>query len=53
MDITGSDVAVTTPVATIHYGEVVEAANSAYSDVDGMAGLGSDDSLETMTRQLY
>jgi len=43
VDISGSDVAVTTPVATIHYGEVVEAANSAYSDVDGMAGLGSDE----------
>ena len=41
--ITGSDIAITTPVATINYGEVVEAANSAYSDVDGMAGLGSDE----------
>ena len=41
--ITGSDVAVTTPVATINYGEVVEAANSAYSDTDGLAGIGSDE----------
>jgi hypothetical protein len=41
--ITGSDVAVTTPVVSIHYGEVVEAANSAYSDTDGLSGLGSDE----------
>ena len=37
------DVTITTPVATINYGEVVEAANSAYSDISGMAGLGSDE----------
>ena len=42
-DITGEDIAVTTPVASIHYGEVVEAANSAYSDTDGLSGLGSDE----------
>ena len=41
--ITGSDIAITTPVASINFGEVVEAANSAYSDVDGMEGLGSDE----------
>ena len=41
--ITGSDIAITTPVASINYGEVVEAANSSYADVDGMAGLGSDE----------
>ena len=41
--IIGEDIDITTPVASIHYGEVVEAANSAYSDVDGMAGLGSDE----------
>ena len=41
--ITGEDIAVTTPVASIHYGEVVEAANSAYSDTDGLSGLGSDE----------
>jgi hypothetical protein len=41
--ITGSDIAITTPVATINYGEVVEAANSAYSDTDGLTGLGSDE----------
>jgi hypothetical protein len=37
------DLAVTTPVVSINVGEVVEAANSAYSDVDGMEGLGSDE----------
>ena len=41
--ITGSDIAITTPVATINYGEVVEAANSAYSDTDGLTGLGTDE----------
>ena len=41
--ITGSDVALTTPVVSVNYGEVVEAANSAYSDTDGLAGLGSDE----------
>jgi len=41
--ILGSDIAITTPVASINYGEVVEAANSSYSDVDGMEGLGSDE----------
>ena len=41
--ITGEDISITTPVATINYGEVVEAANSAYSDTDGLAGLGSDE----------
>jgi len=41
--ITGSDIAITTPVVAIHYGEVVEAANSAYSDTDGLSGLGSDE----------
>jgi len=41
--ITGEDIAITTPVVSIHYGEVVEAANSAYSDTDGLAGLGSDE----------
>jgi hypothetical protein len=41
--ITGEDIAVTTPVVSINYGEVVEAANSAYSDTDGLAGLGSDE----------
>jgi len=41
--ITGEDVAITTPVVSINYGEVVEAANSAYSDTDGLSGLGSDE----------
>jgi hypothetical protein len=41
--ITGEDIAITTPVVSINYGEVVEAANSAYSDTDGLAGLGSDE----------
>jgi len=41
--IIGEDIDITTPVANIHYGEVVEAANSAYSDVDGMNGIGSDE----------
>jgi len=41
--IIGEDIDITTPVASIHYGEVVEAANSAYSDVDGMIGLGDDE----------
>ena len=41
--ITGSDISITTPVVTINYGEVVEAANSAYSDTDGLTGLGSDE----------
>jgi len=41
--ITGSDIAITTPVVTMNYGEVVEAANSAYSDTDGLSGLGSDE----------
>jgi hypothetical protein len=41
--ITGEDIAITTPVVAIHYGEVVEAANSAYSDTDGLSGLGSDE----------
>jgi len=41
--ITGEDIAITTPVVSIHYGEVVEAANSAYSDTDGLTGLGSDE----------
>jgi hypothetical protein len=41
--ITGSDIAITTPVVSINYGEVVEAANSAYSDTDGLSGLGSDE----------
>ncbi|PQM60268.1 MAG: hypothetical protein CML40_06385 [Rhodobacteraceae bacterium] len=41
--VIGEDIDITTPVASIHFGEVVEAANSAYSDVDGMAGLGSDE----------
>jgi len=42
-DITGSDIAISTPVVSINYGEVVEAANSAYSDTDGLSGLGSDE----------
>jgi hypothetical protein len=37
------DLAVVTPVVSINVGEIVEAANSAYSDVDGMEGLGSDE----------
>jgi hypothetical protein len=41
--IIGEDIDITTPVASIHYGEVQEAANSAYSDVDNMAGIGSDE----------
>lgn len=41
--ITGEDIDITTPVVSIHYGEVVEAANSAYSDTDGLSGLGSDE----------
>jgi outer membrane protein OmpU len=41
--ITGSDIDITTPVVTLHYGEIVEAANSAYSDTDGLSGLGSDE----------
>ena len=42
-DITGSDIDITTPVVSIHYGEVAEAANSAYSDTDGLSGIGSDE----------
>lgn len=42
-NLKAEDFAVTTPVVTIHVGEVVEAANSAYSDISGMAGLGSDE----------
>jgi len=42
-DITGSDIAISTPVVSINYGEIVEAANSAYSDTDGLSGLGSDE----------
>lgn len=41
--ITGSDVDITTPIASIHYGEIVEAANSAYSETDGLEGIGSDE----------
>lgn len=41
--ITGADVDITTPIASIHYGEVVEAANSAYSETDGLEGIGSDE----------
>lgn len=41
--ITGSDVDITTPIASIHYGEIVEAANSAYSATDGLEGVGADD----------
>ena len=41
--ITGSDVDITTPIASIHYGEIVEAANSAYSETDGLEGVGADD----------
>jgi hypothetical protein len=41
--ILGSDVDITTPVASIHYGEVVEAANSAYTETDGLSGIGSDE----------
>ena len=41
--ITGSDVDITTPIASIHYGEIVEAANSAYTETDGLEGLGSDE----------
>ena len=41
--ITGADVDITTPIASIHYGEVVEAANSAYSETDGLSGIGSDE----------
>jgi len=41
--ITPEDIDITTPVVSIHYGEVVEAANSAYSDTDGLTGLGSDE----------
>ena len=41
--IVGEDIDITTPVVSIHYGEVVEAANSAYSDTDGLSGLGSDE----------
>jgi len=42
-DITGSDIDITTPVVTISYGEVGEAANSAYSDTDGLSGIASDE----------
>jgi hypothetical protein len=42
-DLKAEDLTITTPVATINYGEVVEAANSAYSDVSGMSGLGDDE----------
>ena len=42
-NLAAEDFSVTTPVVSINVGEVVEAANSAYSDVDGMAGLGSDE----------
>jgi hypothetical protein len=42
-DLKTEDLTITTPVATINYGEVVEAANSAYSDVSGMSGLGDDE----------
>jgi len=42
-NLAAEDFSVTTPVVSINVGEVVEAANSAYSDVDGMAGLGDDE----------
>jgi len=42
-NLMAEDLTITTPVATINYGEVVEAANSAYSDVSGMSGLGDDE----------
>jgi len=42
-DILGSDIAISTPVVSINYGEIVEAANSAYSDTDGLSGIGSDE----------
>jgi len=41
--IVGEDIDIVTPVASIHYGEVVEASDSAYSSVDGMEGVGSDE----------
>ena len=41
--LAAEDLAITTPVVSINVGEIVEAANSAYSDVDGMEGLGSDE----------
>jgi hypothetical protein len=42
-NLAADDFAVTTPVVSINVGEVAEAANSAYSDISGMAGLGSDE----------
>jgi hypothetical protein len=42
-NLAAEDFAVTTPVVSINVGEVVEAANSAYSDISGMAGLGDDE----------
>ena len=42
-NLAAEDLTVTTPVLTINVGEVVEAANSAYSDISGMAGLGTDE----------
>ena len=41
--LAAEDLSVTTPIVTINVGEVVEAANSAYSDVAGMTGLGDDE----------
>jgi hypothetical protein len=42
-NLKAEDFAVTTPVVSINVGEVAEAANSAYSDISGMAGLGDDE----------
>jgi hypothetical protein len=41
--VIGEDIDIVTPVASIHYGEVVEAANSAYADLDNMDAIGSDE----------
>ena len=43
LNLKAEDFAVSTPVASINFGEVVEAANSAYSDISGMEGLGDDE----------
>ena len=43
LNLKAEDFAVSTPVVSINVGEVVEAANSAYSDISGMEGLGDDE----------
>jgi hypothetical protein len=43
MMVRAEDIDITTPVVSVHYGEIVEAANSAYSDTDGLKGIGGDE----------